>query len=363
MDALFDPCAPRSRALGWADACPPHRRHRVHRSACRTRASAPGPRCGRVSPIGGRAARRHRFRFHAIDGSRWATGSPHACRRRSPRSRRVGRSAPRLQGGCGHRSDPQLRPAGARADEHFSRTCTACRRPEQLRRLSRLRRPARTGRRPARTVAAHRGVSASHDTAHLPARSDSQAATCVRVARRGVRQDSGRARDPRRCIAARNGSAIADGVRSWRSAAPISSNARANGSRRANRARTKARLVAGAARVRRERRSAATAIVLAAAPPRAAGRIYNVAERESFSELEWIRLIAAAVDWHGDLVVLPADRAPADAKMPGNLDQHWVVDTTRIREELGYQEPVAREASIAQTIAWERTNLPTRARR
>jgi nucleoside-diphosphate-sugar epimerase len=107
----------------------------------------------------------------------------------------------------------------------------------------------------------------------------------------------------------------------------------------------------------------AAAIALAATSPRAAGRIYNVAERESFSELEWIRLIAAAVDWHGDLVVLPADRAPADAKMPGNLDQHWVVDTTRIREELGYQEPVAREASIAQTIAWERTNLPTRARR
>jgi nucleoside-diphosphate-sugar epimerase len=97
------------------------------------------------------------------------------------------------------------------------------------------------------------------------------------------------------------------------------------------------------------------AIALAASSPQAAGRIYNVAERESWSELEWAREIASAAGWHGRFVVLPADRAPAHLKLPGNFDQHWTVDSTRVREELGYRELVSREAAIRRTIAWERS--------
>jgi dTDP-D-glucose 4,6-dehydratase len=42
--------------------------------------------------------------------------------------------------------------------------------------------------------------------------------------------------------------------------------------------------------------------------------------------------------------------------MPGNTDQHWTIDTTRIREELGYREPVAQADAIRRTIEWERAN-------
>ncbi len=42
--------------------------------------------------------------------------------------------------------------------------------------------------------------------------------------------------------------------------------------------------------------------------------------------------------------------------MPGNTDQHWTIDTSRIREELGYREPIAQNDAIARTIAWEREN-------
>ena len=44
--------------------------------------------------------------------------------------------------------------------------------------------------------------------------------------------------------------------------------------------------------------------------------------------------------------------------MPGNFAQHWVVDSTRIREELGYREPIARADAIRRTIEWERANPP-----
>ena len=100
----------------------------------------------------------------------------------------------------------------------------------------------------------------------------------------------------------------------------------------------------------------AAAIALATADPHAAGRIYNVGEAESLTELEWAERITAAAGWSGDFVVLPADRMPAHLRMPGNTDQHWTIDTTRIREELGYREPVAQHDAIRRTIEWERAN-------
>jgi len=100
------------------------------------------------------------------------------------------------------------------------------------------------------------------------------------------------------------------------------------------------------------------AIVLAATSDRAAGRVYSVGEAEAVSELEWAQLIAEAVGWGGRVAALPADRAPAHLKRPGNLDQDWVADTSRIRTELGYTEPVPRAEAIRRTIACERAHPP-----
>ncbi|HTD70554.1 MAG TPA: hypothetical protein VK647_08850 [Gemmatimonadales bacterium] len=88
------------------------------------------------------------------------------------------------------------------------------------------------------------------------------------------------------------------------------------------------------------------------------GYVENVGEAEAVSELEWAQLIAEAVGWGGRVVALPADRAPAHLKRPGNLDQDWVADTSRIRTELGYTEPVPRAEAIRRTIAWERAHPP-----
>jgi len=102
----------------------------------------------------------------------------------------------------------------------------------------------------------------------------------------------------------------------------------------------------------------AAAIVLAATSPAAARRVYNVGDAEAFSELEWARHIAAVTGWSGRFIALPADRTPAHLRMPGNLDQHWVTDTTRIRDELGYAEPIERDEALRRTIEWERANPP-----
>ena len=101
------------------------------------------------------------------------------------------------------------------------------------------------------------------------------------------------------------------------------------------------------------------AIVAAAVSDRAAGRIYNVGEADTLTELEWARQIARALNWDGEFTLMPDDRLPAHLRAPGNTAQHWVADTTRIRDELGFRETTTRDEAIRRTVEWERANPPT----
>ena len=102
----------------------------------------------------------------------------------------------------------------------------------------------------------------------------------------------------------------------------------------------------------------AAAIALAATSSQAAGRIYNVAEQKSFSELEWAQKIADRMDWQGRFVILPRERTPENLLTPGNFAQHWVASSERIRRELGYEELVKTDEAIRRTIEWERRISP-----
>ena len=101
------------------------------------------------------------------------------------------------------------------------------------------------------------------------------------------------------------------------------------------------------------------AIVAAVEADRASGRIYNVGEADTLTELEWARQVARAMNWDGELKLMPDDRLPAHLRAPGNTAQHWIADTTRIREELGVRETTTREDAIRRTVEWERDNPPT----
>lgn len=102
----------------------------------------------------------------------------------------------------------------------------------------------------------------------------------------------------------------------------------------------------------------AAAIALAATLPQAAGKIYNVVEQEAFSEFEWANKIADQLGWQGQFVVLAREETPKHLLRPGNLAQHWVASSDRIRRELGYEEPVDLDEAIRRTIAWERAAPP-----
>jgi nucleoside-diphosphate-sugar epimerase len=103
----------------------------------------------------------------------------------------------------------------------------------------------------------------------------------------------------------------------------------------------------------------AHAITLAVTLDQSAGRVYNVAEPHAFTELEWARAVTKAAGWQGELITLPPELAPAHLRNPANLAQHWVASSQRIREELGYAEPVSLDEALRRTIVWERQNPPS----
>lgn len=103
----------------------------------------------------------------------------------------------------------------------------------------------------------------------------------------------------------------------------------------------------------------AAGIALAATSPQAAGRIYNIAELLSFSELEWAHHIAGIEGWKGAVLAVPVELTPEHLRLPYNSAQDWIMSSERIRRELGYAESVPFEAGLRRTIEWERAHPPS----
>jgi nucleoside-diphosphate-sugar epimerase len=56
----------------------------------------------------------------------------------------------------------------------------------------------------------------------------------------------------------------------------------------------------------------------------------------------------------GRVVAVPKGKLPVGF----NTDQDLIVDTTRIRAELGFKEVVDPDDALRQTVSWERNHLP-----
>jgi nucleoside-diphosphate-sugar epimerase len=108
----------------------------------------------------------------------------------------------------------------------------------------------------------------------------------------------------------------------------------------------------------------ARAIVLAVLDDRAAGRVFNVGEAEAFTEAEWVRAIGQAACWNGQVVAVSTDRLPEGLRRQQmvllNYSQAIVMDTSRIRAELGFAESIERQDAIFRALAWQRAHPPGR---
>ncbi|CAH1216404.1 hypothetical protein PAECIP111893_04115 [Paenibacillus plantiphilus] len=104
--------------------------------------------------------------------------------------------------------------------------------------------------------------------------------------------------------------------------------------------------------------NAALAIVLAVVDSRSAGRIYNVGEPEAPLMIDFVQKIGEQLGWQGDIVRVPKSDLPEQLQFPLNTSQQLIVDSSRIREELGYKESVSWEEGLSKTIQWEVEHLP-----
>jgi nucleoside-diphosphate-sugar epimerase len=104
----------------------------------------------------------------------------------------------------------------------------------------------------------------------------------------------------------------------------------------------------------------ASAIALAVQDEASAGRTYNVAEPVAHTEAEWVRRIGEVAGWRGEVLAVPAALLPNNERSDLAFTQDYAVDSSRIRDELGFRETVDEEKGLGRTIEWERLNPPAR---
>jgi nucleoside-diphosphate-sugar epimerase len=103
-------------------------------------------------------------------------------------------------------------------------------------------------------------------------------------------------------------------------------------------------------------RNAAQALLLAVdRPEAAAGKAYNVADDDLVSIRQWAELVAQAAGG-----TLPIRSLPGELASPGRAviafsyqaTASCVLDTTRIREDLGYRDVQSVDDGLRETVAW-----------
>lgn len=61
--------------------------------------------------------------------------------------------------------------------------------------------------------------------------------------------------------------------------------------------------------------------------------------------------------WDGEIITAPKSLVPENLIQP-NSEHHLVMDSTRIRSELGYTELKDLKSALTRTIEWERAHPP-----
>lgn len=103
----------------------------------------------------------------------------------------------------------------------------------------------------------------------------------------------------------------------------------------------------------------ANAIVLSALDTRSGNRIYNVGEKNAYSELEWIQQIGQIAGWKNKIIKLPHDKLPPHlTEPPLDWEQNLTTDTRLIRNELQYNELYPHMDALRISVDWLRAHKP-----
>ncbi len=102
----------------------------------------------------------------------------------------------------------------------------------------------------------------------------------------------------------------------------------------------------------------AEAICRAVEDENSAGHIYNVGDPDALPEREWISRLAKILDWKGKIITLPNDKLPKHLQSDTNWQYSLDIDTSQIRNELGFKEIIIRDRALEMTVEWELAHPP-----
>jgi len=85
---------------------------------------------------------------------------------------------------------------------------------------------------------------------------------------------------------------------------------------------------------------------------------YNIADAASPAIGEWVRGLAQTVGWRGELVVADRECPPPNMSGPFNTAQDLVIDSSKIRRDLGCGDFVPQDERLARTSSWELAHPP-----
>jgi hypothetical protein len=107
--------------------------------------------------------------------------------------------------------------------------------------------------------------------------------------------------------------------------------------------------------------NAAAAVLLAVdEPQRAAGGRFAVADENAFTMGQRIEMIARHLGHELELVDMPYELAWPCHPLWRHFRGHRLTQSSAIREELGYRDPVGPDEALATTIDWLVANPPER---
>jgi len=104
-------------------------------------------------------------------------------------------------------------------------------------------------------------------------------------------------------------------------------------------------------------RDVAAGVRLALESEAAVAEVLNLGESRSWSMGLWARHVLAAAGAHAALVRVPDVLLPDDLEEFGTVAQHLLVDSSKARDLLGWQETDPHEA-LARSVAWHLANPP-----